>query len=119
MTIGGSKLYPNLILFSGYAKLPTRITVGEMYRTIGVILIIDVKNGQIVDADCTLATDLASRHIARALTGHNINEGPEILGKIVDRIYQGGAKRAIITAIKLIYDKYRNFMAEYEVVEGI
>lgn len=91
-----------------------------MYRTIGVILIIDVKNGQIVDADCNfLATDLASRHIARALTKHNINEGPEILGKIVDRIYQGGAKRAIITAIKLIYDKYRNFMAEYEVVEGI
>ena len=117
--IGGSKLSPNLILFSGYAKLPTGITAGELYKTIGVILIIDVKTGGIVDADCTLATELASKHIARALTDHNINEGPEILGKIVDRIYQGGAKKAIITAIKIIYDKYRNFMAEYEVVEGI
>ena len=48
-----------------------------------------------------------------------INIQNTILGKIVDRIYQGGAKRAIITAIKLIYDKYRNFMAEYEVVEEI
>ena len=28
-------LNQNLVLFSGYAKLPTGITAGELYKTIG------------------------------------------------------------------------------------
>ena len=34
--------------------------------------------------------------------------------QMIERIYQGSAKKAIITAIRIIYDKYRNFMLEYE-----
>ena len=41
------------ILFSGYAKLPTGITASEVYRVIGVIVLIDVEQEIIVDADCT------------------------------------------------------------------
>lgn len=103
---------PNLILFSGYAKLPTGITAGELYKTIGLIVIVDVKTGEIVQADCTLATELASRHVADALIGHYLNAGPEELCRRIDRVYQGSAKKAIITALRIIYDKYRNFMDE-------
>ena len=47
------------VLFSGYAKLPVGITAAEMYKVIGVIVVVDMKSGLIVKADCTLATELA------------------------------------------------------------
>lgn len=49
------------VLFSGYAKLPVGITAAEMYKVIGVIVVVDMKSGVIVKADCTLATELARR----------------------------------------------------------
>lgn len=98
----------NLILFSGYAKLPTGITASEMYKVIGVIVLIDVEKDIIVDADCTLATRLASRHVSSTLIGCSMKNGVEPLVRIVDHIYQGSAKKAIITALRIIYDKYRS-----------
>lgn len=44
------------VLFSGYAKLPVGITAAEMYKVIGVIVVVDMKSGLIVKADCRLHT---------------------------------------------------------------
>jgi len=38
------------VLFSGYAKLPVGITAAEMYKVIGVIVVVDMKSGLIVKA---------------------------------------------------------------------
>lgn len=98
-----------LVLFSGYAKLPTGITASEMYKVIGVIVLIDVVTGEIVEADCTLATQLARKHVSAALVGQSLKNGPDQALRTIDRVYQGSAKRAIITAIRIIYDKYRSY----------
>lgn len=103
---------PNWILFSGYAKLPTGITAGELYKTIGLIVAVDVTISEIIQADCTLAAELARRHVANVLLGYHFSEGTEALCRVIERIYQGGAKKAIITALRIIYDKYRTFMEE-------
>mgnify|MGYP001256539149 CR=1 FL=1 len=55
------------VLFSGYAKLPVGITAAEMYKVIGVIVVVDMKSGLIVKADCTLATELAGNILRSAL----------------------------------------------------
>ncbi|EGO62097.1 DUF3870 domain-containing protein [Acetonema longum] len=99
----------NIILFSGYAKLPTGITASEMYKVIGVVVLIDVEKEIITEADCTLATKLANRHISSALIGCTMKDGPDPLVRLVDQIYQGSAKKAIITALRIIYDKYRSY----------
>lgn len=96
------------ILFSGYAKLPTGITASEIYKVIGVVLSIDEDTGNIIEADCTLATAVARNHVSSILVGNSIIN-PEHLVKIVDKTYQGSAKKAIITAIRIIYDKYRSY----------
>lgn len=98
----------NLVLFSGYAKLPAGITASEMYKVIGLIVLIDVEKDIIVEADCTLATKLANKHVSGALIGRSIKDGVDPLVRIVDQIYQGSAKKAIITALRIIYDKYRS-----------
>lgn len=97
------------VLFSGYAKLPVGITAAEMYKVIGVIVVVDMKSGVIVKADCTLATELARQYIAQCLEGYNLSNGPDDLQLILDRQYQGSAKKAVATAVRIIYDKYRSF----------
>lgn len=96
------------ILFSGYAKLPTGITASEVYKVIGVVLIIDEDTGTILEADCTLATEVARMHVSEILTGKLITN-PDNLVRVVDKTYQGSAKKAIITAIRIIFDKYRSY----------
>ncbi|XEQ92852.1 hypothetical protein SCACP_17030 [Sporomusa carbonis] len=96
------------ILFSGYAKLPTGITASEVYKVIGVVLLIDEDTGMILEADCTLATAVARNHVSSILVGKSIAM-PDQLVSIVDKTYQGSAKKAIITAIRIIHDKYRSY----------
>ncbi|MCX7779360.1 MAG: DUF3870 domain-containing protein [Negativicutes bacterium] len=97
------------VLFSGYAKLPTGITASEMYKVIGVVVLIDVDTGEIVEADCTLATHVARKHVSSALIGYSLKNGPDQILRVIDQIYQGSAKKAIITALRIIYDKYRSY----------
>lgn len=97
------------VLFSGYAKLSVGITAAEMYKVIGVIVVVDMKSGLIVKADCTLATELARQYIAQCLIGYNLSNGHEELQNILERQYQGSAKKAVATAMRIIYDKYRSF----------
>lgn len=97
------------VLFSGYAKLPTGITASEMYKVIGLVVIIEVETGEILEADCTLATQVARKCVSQALVGQTLKNGPDQALRYIDQIYQGSAKKAIITAIRIIYDKYRSY----------
>ena len=101
-----------LVLFSGYAKLPVGITASEMYKVIGVILVVRVETGEIVQADCTLATEVARKYVATSLLGHSMKNGPESVLRVIDKQYQGSAKKAIMTSLRIIYDKYRSFLEE-------
>lgn len=98
-----------LTFFSGYAKLPSGITATEMYRVIGVVVVVDMETETIVEADCTLATETGRNFIRNIIAGFSLANGIEPLMRIVDTRYQGSAKKAIITAMKIIYDKYRSY----------
>lgn len=97
------------VLFSGYAKLPTGITASEMYKVIGLVVIIEVDTGEILEADCTLATQVARKCVAEVLVGQTLKNGPDQALRLIDQVYQGSAKKAIITALRIIYDKYRSY----------
>ena len=97
------------VLFSGYAKLPTGITASEMYKVIGLVIVVNEDSGEILEADCTLATEVARRHVSNLIVGYSLNQSPEKLVRSVDHAYQGSAKKAIVTAIRIIYDKYRSY----------
>lgn len=88
--------------------MPTGITASEIYKVIGVVLLVNEDTGEIIQADCTLATAVARNHVSSILVGKQI-ANPDHLVRIVDTTYQGSAKKAIITAIRIIYDKYRSY----------
>lgn len=99
----------NTVFFSGYAKLPAGITATEMYKVIGVVVVIDVQTEKILEADCTLATQVGREFMKNIMVGHSIAQGVEVLLREIDCRYQGSAKKAIVTAIKIINDKYRSY----------
>ena len=96
----------NHILFSGYARLPSGTVSGQIYRVMALVVLIDRQTDVIIDADCTLSTPMSAQFVARLLVGKSLRNGPENLTQLIEKFYQGSAKKAIITAIRIIYDKY-------------
>lgn len=94
------------VLFSGYARLPSGTVSSELYGVMALVLIVDIQTGRILEADCTLSTRLAERFVISLLVGQSLNDKPENLIAKINQVYQGSAKKAIITALRTIIDKY-------------
>ncbi|MDU4962263.1 MAG: DUF3870 domain-containing protein [Sporomusaceae bacterium] len=100
----------NVVLFSGYAKLPSGTVSGEVYKVMALVMLIDVRNGTIIDADCTLSTRLSERFVLSMIIGKNIKSDNAELVDQINRLYQGSAKKAIINALRVISAKYSVYM---------
>jgi len=100
----------DVILFSGYAQLPSGTVSYEVYKMMGLIVLIDVRTGKILEADCTLSTRLSERFVSRLLIGRSIENELDAMIDDLKAYYQGNAQKAIITALHAVYDKYRAFM---------
>lgn len=95
------------MFFGGYAKLPAGITAAELYKIVAVGLEIDAATGQIVDADCTLATSTAKKVFRQIVVGWRIDEDINVIVRELMSYYHGAAQRALITAVKAVCEKYR------------
>lgn len=100
------------VLISGYAKLPSNITSEEVYKTLVVVALVDMEFGTIVNAECSVVTDVAKKFIASMIIGYNLNDGPEKLIARFDAMYYGQAKKAIETSLKMIFAKYKEISVE-------
>lgn len=94
------------VFVTGYAKLPTAITAEKLYQVIAIGLEVDPKTGIIVDGDCTLATELGRDFFKRLVKGHNIESGSEELMEELETRYQGSARKAIVTGLKLVHERW-------------
>lgn len=103
----------NIVLFSGYAKLPSGTASSEVYGVMALVVLIDVQTGIIVEADCTLSTRMAEGFVAHLLVGKEIDNGPEEIIALINAVYQGSAKKVIITALRIIADRYLAFKQQY------
>lgn len=97
---------PFEIFISGYAKLPTGTTAEELYKVIAVGILVDKNTGDILDADCTVVTDVAKKLIKKILIGKNILNFEEI-EKIINERYFGNVKKALISSTKKCHDKFK------------
>ncbi|MFZ5966650.1 MAG: DUF3870 domain-containing protein [Bacillota bacterium] len=97
------------IFISGYAKLPKGITATELYSVIAVGLLVNKQTGEIIDADCSLVTDIAKKFFRDNVVGENLNN-VEVLEKIFSDSYYGSARKAIISALKTCSEKYKQIL---------
>ncbi len=94
------------LLFTGYAKFPARITADEIYHFLCVSLEIERETGKIIDADCTLVTELSRHFFTRIICGYSILHELDAIEEVLEDRYQGNARRAIITAMRRIREQY-------------
>ncbi len=102
------------IQFTGYAKLPDDIADCIASDHLYLVLIIDVNNGKILGVDCSLEPEVARNHLAALLTGQCLLPSSENIFEIINNRYQGIAKKAIITAMRIASDKFRAHLLKGE-----
>ncbi len=98
------------IYISAYAKLPAGIPSESIYKVIDVGLVINTETGVIKDASFTLITDTASQFLKDLIIGFNVREEKaEKLFEIISSRYHGSAQKAVIVALKMIFEKFQMY----------
>ncbi|GAA3733958.1 hypothetical protein HDA32_003792 [Spinactinospora alkalitolerans] len=91
---------PDVVLVSGYARLPDTVAGHSQYERLGVVLAVDLSDGRIVAADTTLLTDLAKEFFRALVEGLSVTEDiAEIVHRVQTR-YAGQSGAALATALR-------------------
>ena len=102
----------NTVLLSGYAKLPNNTTAETVYQFLAVAILFDKRSGIILEAEASMVTSIARRFVSQLLVGYNLNDGPDELMEDFETYYHGNAKRALETAMRMVFSKYEDYVAE-------
>lgn len=94
----------NEVFVTGYAKLPQGITASELYTVICVGLLVEKETGIILDAECSLVTDLAKKVFKTLVINRDLRDIEAIEKNIVEHYY-GSAKKALISAMRTCQEK--------------
>lgn len=95
------------MLVTGFAQVPKGTTLHEVYKTVAVVLIINTKTEQIVNAQLTFLTDVMNNYIRDLLIGYDLREGIKPLLDKVRRHCLVPTQGAIIQAIRSAWDRYQ------------
>ncbi|MFC4561488.1 DUF3870 domain-containing protein [Nocardiopsis mangrovi] len=97
---------PDVVLVSGYARLPDGVASHAQYERLGVVLAVKLSDGRIVAADTTLLTDLAKDFFRALVEGLSVTSD---LAEIVERVqtrYAGQSGAALTTALRRCLETY-------------
>mgnify|MGYP000091381767 CR=1 FL=1 len=95
------------LFVTGYARLPAGITASEISRVVGIAFEVDAQTGEIVDADCTLATALGKRFFRDLVVGYNLDQDLKMIINQIEKRYHGNAQRSLVAALKIAHEKYQ------------
>ncbi len=98
-----------LLFVTGYGKLPLTSAASKVYEAIVVAVTIDPANSIIVEADSNLVTALGRDFLRNLVEGYCLDDGVEGLEERFEKYYHGSARRALVTALYNIYNRYEAF----------
>lgn len=104
----------NVLLISGYAKLPNNITAEVVFDTMVIVALFDRRSGIILQAEPSMVTELSKRFVAELMEGYNLNDGPDALIAAFEDLYLGNAKKALETAIRMIFTRYQEYRSTHK-----
>mgnify|MGYP000934197337 FL=1 len=96
----------DLVLFSGYARMPSNTTAQRIYEELALVAVIDMETGVIHNVECTMVTGLAKEFVSNLMIGYDMKQGIEPLVARMERQYQGHLKKALVSAIKMVGPQY-------------
>ncbi|MEL7565692.1 MAG: DUF3870 domain-containing protein [Dehalobacterium sp.] len=97
------------IILVGHGALPQGMAAKGIYDHLAIVTEIDCKYGVIVNAQCTLITELANNVINNILKGYCLQDGIDPLINEIINVYRGAAKNAVIASLKDLYREYLKY----------
>jgi hypothetical protein len=111
--IAGSEKKKDKILLAAYAKLPEGTTAQRLYDRLVLVVIFERASGIIKQAEISFATETARDFLADLLVGYNLNDGAEGLVALIQEVYFGPLKKAVISAVKTVVSQYDDYWAAH------
>lgn len=102
----------DLVLFSGYARMPSNTTAQKIYEELALVAVIDMSTGVVHNVECTMVTGLAKEFVSNLIVGYDMNQGIDPLVARLERQYQGHLKKALVSAIKMIGSEYTDMVRQ-------
>ena len=96
----------DLVLFSGYARMPSNTTAQKLYEELALVFVVDMNTGVVQKVECTLATALAKEFVTDLFVGFDMNRGADAMADLISYKYQGHMKKALANAAKMIWTNY-------------
>jgi hypothetical protein len=101
------------ILLAAYAKLPEGTTAQRLYDRLVLVVIFERASGIIRQAEISFATETAQKFLAGLLIGYNLNDGADGLVALIQEVYFGPLKKAVIAAVKAVVAQYEDYQAAH------
>ncbi|GAA0326385.1 hypothetical protein GCM10008967_16140 [Bacillus carboniphilus] len=110
-------LNENHILVSGFAQTPKGIPANETYKYVGVILLIDKSNHEIVEVDFSIIfSNLTKRVLCELIEGHCVKAPFHDLSAQLKRKVSIPSIGAIIQALRSAFERYNEHIKYYQTV---
>ena len=95
------------VYVTGNARCPEKSTIGSVYEIFAVELIINLETDVIVDASCTLVTELGRQFVRNLLVERNIVKEINNIINDVNQYYQAVPQKTLVSALKDALNKYK------------
>ncbi|MCQ6276028.1 DUF3870 domain-containing protein [Bacillus sp. V3B] len=97
----------NTVLIAGFAQLPRGTTQYERYKSLAVVLVINVETEVIEDAEFTFIADLTNYYLTSLVRGYDLKKGINPLIDILRSHVLIPSQGAVIQSIKSAWDRYK------------
>lgn len=92
---------------AGHGKLPSGSAAKTEYDTLALTVEIETKYAVILNAECTLSTQLGRKFVSDLLRGHSLQDGIDDMIEAIKQHYHGAVTAALIAALKDVATEYQ------------
>jgi len=94
------------ILLAAYAKLPVGTSAQRLYDNLVVVVIVQRASGRVEQTEVSFVTQTARDFINELFRGYDLHQGAGPLVQLLQTVYFGPLKKALLSAVKMIAAQY-------------
>ncbi|NMP23319.1 DUF3870 domain-containing protein [Sulfobacillus harzensis] len=101
------------VFIVGHAKPPKGMSAADVFSTLSLALVVEVRHGVILEASCSLITEAGRNFISRLLVGESLLDDPDAVERAIAAGYLGAAQAAIQAAWKDVVYQFRQYKTRH------
>ncbi|NTV88935.1 MAG: DUF3870 domain-containing protein [Clostridiales bacterium] len=93
-------------IFSGHAQLPNGSDLYESMKYLSVLMVVEMETGTILQSTIPLYCPMHSEFVSEILNGKSLDTDLEQIFKDIEKTVHTQTRRALITAIQTLHNRY-------------